>query len=210
MDALAALELAFRHTEGEQVTIGDVVTWGHLDAVSPSGFGAAGVTASSAEAAPLVRVVTIPRQAYPALQIGGTVTVGAVEEVVRGIAPAERDPALLRVLLLDWTHVVTLYRPGVSGANDRGRRRTGWTQVVAGVRGTIVPGAGELEGEVSGQVSHAAARGSFLPGSGFQVGDGVRVTEGPGPARYIVQAVADFGSTWGARVDLAATLESFG
>jgi hypothetical protein len=59
-------------------------------------------------------------------------------------------------------------------------------------------------------VVHAEALGFFLPGAGFQPGDGVLVADGPGPARYIVQTVTDFGPDWDTRVELHATQEVFG
>ncbi|MEW5926221.1 MAG: hypothetical protein AB1941_01920 [Gemmatimonadota bacterium] len=211
MESLTDLERGIRDTEGVPVAIGEVATWGHADAVAVAGFGVPGATGTPALAgvAPLVRVVTVPRQPLPALQVGAEIMVDGAAEVVRSFAPVAGDPALLAVLLFDWTHVVSVYRPEGGSANDRGRRREGWGKVREGVRGILFPGPADTESAPPGEVPTTTARGFFLAGADLQPRDGLLVEDGPGPVRYRVDAATDFGAQWGVVATLTVTPETF-
>lgn len=210
MDTVADLEWGFRDTDGVEITIGAVKTWGHKDQTDAEMFGAPAATTSpgAGNVAVLSPVLTIPAQDYPALQVGAEILVGGVPETVRAFRPAEGDGALLKVLLRTWTHVVTVYRPSPALAGSRGRRREEWSAVASGVRATLAPMGGGLQPEPSGQEVRVRRAGFLPPAVSVKENDGILVTEGVGPVRYRVRAVAE-SAGWDTEVTLERTEEVF-
>lgn len=199
-----------RDTGGVVVEYAGASTWGHLDAAAEARF-ADGVGELGGGLTPRSQVLSVASGAL-SLEVGAVLVVDGAQRTVRTFRPSE-DGGLTRVLLADRTHLVEVYRRG-SAVNARGRRTGAWEQV-AGIAdplpANIEARSGALD-EGPAAVDAVARWFAYLarPAVPVEEGDGIRVVDGFGPPRFIVQFVADHGPGADLVLQLETTDEEFG
>ena len=100
-------------------------------------------------------------------------------------------------------HVVTIYRRVRTGTTPYREQAIGWVEVATGVPCDLQPRAGDVGQEQYGRERADRRYGFFPTGTDLRADDGIVVTSGSGPTRYLVTRVAD----WGPPGDLEAELE---
>ncbi|HEX6985872.1 MAG TPA: hypothetical protein VF170_10860 [Planctomycetaceae bacterium] len=106
-------------------------------------------------------------------------------------------------------HVVRIYRRVRTGTTAYREQTTGWVEVAAGVPCDLQPRTGDVGQEQYGRERSERRRGFFPTGTDLRVDDGVVVTSGSGPARYLVTLVADWGPPGDLEAELEETTETF-
>lgn len=202
------IEMTIEDAGGVPVVIGEVSTWGHIDIGTEHGFGSGTGADSTGGRSAKDRIVTVAALDFPALVEGAAITVDGVAEQVRAFRP-DSDGSVIRILLANHTHVIDVLKEQPLTATSRGRRRSSWEVVEAGVRCSLEPVSADLVPEAGGQRAAQRWRGFIPRGIPMAANQGVVNTSGGGPARFRVISVADHGSGWDLVVELVSTEEVF-
>lgn len=112
---------------------------------------------------------------------------------------------------LDDRHVVSIYRPTTVTSPGYREKQRAWSSepVAKDVRCDLQPGPGDVSQEQYGRQPSERRVGFFPWGTDIRPDDGVVVTSGDGPPRYLVKGVRQWGPRWRIRAELEETTEAF-
>jgi hypothetical protein len=105
-------------------------------------------------------------------------------------------------------HRVTIYRRVPVTTPDRARL-TRWQRVAVNVPCDIQPASGSVQQEPYGRRATRRVRAFFASGTDLQPDDGLEVTAGIGPRRWLVADAGDWGPPGDLEADLVETDERF-
>lgn len=105
-------------------------------------------------------------------------------------------------------HRATIYRR-VSTLTSERMQVTRWEAVATDVPCDIQPTSGQVDQEAYGRRSAQRVHAFFDTGTDLRPDDGVGVTAGPGPRRWLVKSAGDWGPPGDLEADLEETKERF-
>jgi len=103
------------------------------------------------------------------------------------------------------THLISIYRKSVGAKDATGAAATTWTSIATGVSANLQPMTGSVKPKAVGRDTEAIWKGFVPAGTDVQVDDGILVTTGVGPSRFLVGFEAPEGAPWDIELHLEDT-----